>query len=421
MVIFKPTPKQQEFIDACFDGRYKFLFYGGAAGGGKTYVGLAILILLSKLFPNSRWCVVRKDYQKLKQNTLPSFNKLVPKRFLVKFVDGVAYFTNGSQILFKGENYAYDKDLTWMDGFEVNGFLFEEAQELQKKLLEKAKLRAGRHIIPSSPPILVMITGNPSQNWSKEIFVEPAKEGTLKEPYYYLPALMSDNPHLPEQYKDSLTSLDSITYQRYVLGNWDIIDTERPFAFGFAPQRHIGELKKPIKTLPLYISFDFNVDPITCIVAQHNGRDWIRIHKEYRLSDSNIYALCNAIKEDHQGYHIYVTGDASGHARSAMVRENLTYYKIIQSELGLADEQMKVPSVNPIISNNRVLVNSLLEKFPSFLIDKSCKYTIDDLLYCEVNRYGEIDKTKDKHMTHLLDSFRYYINTFHFAWLKYKL
>lgn len=421
MVVFQPYPKQQEFIDACFSGEYKFLFYGGAAGGGKSYVGLATLITLCKLFPNSRWCVVRKDATKLEKNTIITFRKLCPKKFLLKLVDGIAHFTNGSQILFIGENYYYDKDLTWMDGFEVNGFVLEEAQELHAKTFEKAKLRAGRHIIPNMPPILIMITGNPSQNWSKKLFVDPFQKGTLEKPYYYLPALMTDNPYLPEEYKESLKSLDSITYQRYVLGNWDIVDVEKPFAYGFAPQRHIGKLNKPVKTLPVYLSFDFNVDPITCIVSQHNGRDWIKIHKEYRLSNSNIYELCKAIKQDHPDHYFYVTGDASGNSRSAMVRDNLTYYKIIQSELDLEPNQMNVPSVNPLISNNRVLVNSLLEKFPSFIIDQECKYLIQDLQYCEVNRYGDIDKTKDKHATHLLDCFRYYINTYHFNWLKYKL
>lgn len=421
MVKFEAYPKQQEFIDACFSGKYKFLFYGGAAGGGKSYVGLAILITLCKLFPGSRWCVIRKDATKLEKNTITTFRKLCPSKFLVKLVDGTAHFTNGSQILFIGENYYYDKDLTWMDGFEVNGFVMEEAQELNARTFEKAKLRAGRHIISNMPPILIIITGNPSQNWSKSMFVDPYKKGELEAPYYFLPALMTDNPYLPEEYKESLKSLDSITYQRYVLGNWDIIDVDKPFAYGFDPKRHIGQLKKPNKGLPLLLSFDFNVDPITAIVAQTNNKDFMRIHKEYRLKNSNIYELCKAIKQDHPDYYFNVTGDASGQSRSAMVRDNLTYYKIIQNELGLSAKQMLVPSVNPLISNNRVLVNSVLEKYPSFIIDESCEYLIKDLQYCEVNRYGEIDKTKDKHMSHLLDTLRYLINTFMFDWLKYKL
>jgi phage terminase large subunit len=424
-VLFKPTDKQQQFIDACFSGTYKFLFYGGAAGGGKTYVGLAILILLCKFFPHSKWHVIRKDKTKLVLNTIPIFHRLVPKRFLIKFVGEVAYFANGSQIHFIGEGYDRDKDLTWMDGLETNGFLFEEVQELHKKTFDKSGLRAGRNILPDMPPILVICTGNPSQNWSKDVFVEPHTAGILKPPYFFLQSLMTDNPNLPSQYVEGLNTLDSITYQRYVLGNWDILDVDKPFVYGWSDKRHIRELKKPLKGIPIYLSFDFNVDPITCIVAQHNGmngdKGWIRIHKEYRMKDSNIYALCAAIKEDHKGYYPYVTGDASGSSRSAMTRENLNYYKIIMQELQLGHGQMKVPSVNPIISNNRVLVNSIMERYPNLHFHHECKYLIDDCRYVEVNGYGDIDKTKDKHRTHLLDCLRYYLNTFHSGFLKYKL
>jgi hypothetical protein len=164
-----------------------------------------------------------------------------------------------------------------------------------------------------------------------------------------------------------------------------------------------------------------NVDPITCLVKQTDFKNWIRYHKEYRLENSNIYELCARIREDFEGYYFYVTGDASGMNSSAMVRDNLNYYMIIMQELKLQKTQMKVPSANPLISNNRPLVNSVLEKFPSVVFDiDGCKYTIEDLIYCEVDRNGDIDKKKDKHKTHLLDCFRYDINTWHSDFVKYR-
>ena len=54
MVLFKPFPKQQEFIESALSGRYSYLMYGGAAGGGKTYVSMAIAIMLAKFYPGSR-------------------------------------------------------------------------------------------------------------------------------------------------------------------------------------------------------------------------------------------------------------------------------------------------------------------------------------------------------------------------------
>jgi len=420
-VLFKPFDKQQQFIDAALSGEYRYLFFGGAARGGKTFVGIGILILLCKFFPNSKWHVIRRDSTKLQKTSIPTFNKLVPRKFLVKFVDHVAYFNNGSQIHFVPENFIHDKDLNWMDGLETNGFLLEEVQELQQATFEKAKLRAGAHILDSRPPILILCTGNPSQTWSKKVFVEPHREGKLEKPYFYLQSLMSDNPTLPDEYKEGMETLDSMTYRRYVQGDWDVIDVDKPFAYAFSTERHVGRLNKPLKSLPLYLSFDFNVDPITCLVSQSNMKDWIRYHKEYRLKDSNIQAICRAIKTDHPDYYIYVTGDASGTNRHAALQLNENFYTIILKELDLTPKQIILPTRNPLHKDNRILVNSLLEKFPSIQVDPDqCPFLIQDLLRCEVNGYGEIDKTKDKHQGHLLDCFRYDLNTWHASFIRWR-
>src|SRR6056297_992807 len=106
-IIFDPFPKQQRFIESVFDPRYSYLLYGGSIRGGKSFVALATLILLCKLYPGSRWAVIRKDLQVIKKNTIPTFNKILPYNFLESYngTDHVAYFKNGSQIFFMGENY----------------------------------------------------------------------------------------------------------------------------------------------------------------------------------------------------------------------------------------------------------------------------------------------------------------------------
>lgn len=421
MILFRPEPKQQTFIDAVFSGLYRFLFYGGAAGGGKTYVGLAILILLCKMFPNSKWMVLRKDFTKLKANTIPSFHKMCPRRFLLKFVDGIAYFHNGSMIIFKGEYFNHDKDLTWMDGLEVNGFLLEEVQELQEKTFNKCKLRAGRNIIPKMPPILIIVTGNPSQNWSKDTFVTPHLEGKLEAPYYFLQSLMTDNSYLPQSYIEGLDTLDSKTYKRYVKGDWSVIDVDMPFMYDFHRNKHVKPLGKPSISKPLYLSFDFNLDPITCVVFQFIKGRYIHFFKEYRLPNSNTFNLCQAIKKDHPDYYFVVTGDASGNNGSTMVAKNVNNYTIIMNELGIKGDQMKVPNSNPDIADNRVLCNAILMKHPEVLFDVSMKFTIEDMELVEVNGYGDIDKTKDKHRTHLLDCVRYAFGTHFYDFVRHKL
>ena len=100
-----------------------------------------------------------------------------------------------------------------------------------------------------------------------------------------------------------------------------------------------------------------------------------------------------------------------------MTRGNLNYYKIIKERLQLLDTQIKTPTVNPAISDGRVLVNSIIQHF-KLLISNDCKYLIEDLQLVEVDEFGKIDKAKDKHRTHLLYCFIYLLNTFYKHLLK---
>jgi hypothetical protein len=138
----------------------------------------------------------------------------------------------------------------------------------------------------------------------------------------------------------------------------------------------------------------------------------IRFIKEFRLSNSNIYDLCDRIITSFPGGAYLVTGDASGQARSALTVGNINYYSVIKDKLRLTSGQLKVPTVNPAISDSQVLTNSILQNH-RIVFDSSMVYTIDDLLYVEMTENGDIDKNKNKHRSHLLDAVRYTLNTFH--------
>ena len=226
-VFFEPFAKQDEFIQAVFSGMYTQLLYGGAIRGGKTYVGLAVLILLCKIYPGSRWAVVRTDRNTLKKNVLPVYFKVRPPKFEQSFnySDLMATFTNGSQILFVPESIKDDPELDKFKGFEANGFLLEEMNELQEKTYYKTIERAGSWIMDPMPPILILGTCNPSQTWVKSHFYDPYMSGTLKAPKFYLPAKITDNPHIPPTYLQSLKeSLPPEIYARFVEGDWNASD-----------------------------------------------------------------------------------------------------------------------------------------------------------------------------------------------------
>jgi len=138
---------------------FKFLFYGGGIRGGKTFVILFILSRLCEIFPNSRWCVVRKDMPSIISTTVPSFEKIITGSNKWKwFRDKSDYHVtheNGSKIFFRGENITIDPFLNKFLGLEVNGWFLEQMEELSEKMLEKAIERCGSWYIDDMPRGLI--------------------------------------------------------------------------------------------------------------------------------------------------------------------------------------------------------------------------------------------------------------------------
>lgn len=219
-----------------------------------------------------------------------------------------------------------------------------------------------------------------------------------------------DNPYIKaEEVDDARKQLDELTFRCEFLAE-DVDLVANPFCYAFNESKHVKEVEyNPYNYTRL--SFDFNVDPITCIVSQYEEGN-INFINEFRLSNSDIYELCDRITVTYPSAVFLVTGDASGQSRSALTKGNLNYYHVIKQKLNLTDGQLQVPTFNPSIGDSRVLCNSLLQNYPLF-IHPQCTYLIEDLKYVEVKDDGDINKDKDKHRSHLLDTFRYTLNTWH--------
>lgn len=224
------TPKQAEFARALLSGRFRYLLYGGAIRGGKTFCMLLLVLALARIYRGSRWAVVRKDLPTLKRNTIPSFEKISPDGFCgtINRTDWFVDCANGSRIIFFPESAASDPELNRWRGLEVNGFALEECNELREASFHKAIERAGSWICPDRQPApVIMATCNPTLGWVKQRWYDPWQKQTLSAPWYYLPARVDDNPHLPTSYLESLETLretDQAAYERFVKGNWESAD-----------------------------------------------------------------------------------------------------------------------------------------------------------------------------------------------------
>lgn len=236
-----------------------------------------------------------------------------------------------------------------------------------------------------------------------------------------------DNPHLSKYEIDSIKNqLVDVVFRCEFLAE-DVNLSYNRWAFAFDPIRHIAQHLDPITwsgnhNEPLYLSFDFNRNPITCSVVQHyNGT--VYFLEQIKLENSDIYKLCDYILT-HWGNFLYiVTGDASGKSSSALVQDNRNFYTVIMEKLRISPMQLKIPSVNPKLEENQVLVNSILQHYNIQIHPHKCKALIYDLENVSMNPDGSIVKENRQDPTQqadCLDCARYYFNTFHKGFLRIK-
>jgi len=292
-------PKQEHAVYYLKDNQTKELIYGGAAGGGKSALGVLWLIEQSQKHPGTRWLMGRSKLKALKETTLNTFFELTSKlklsnQFNFNSQSGIIYWNNGSEILLK-DLYLYPSDPNFdsLGSLEITGAFIDECNQVTYKAWQivKSRIRYKIKELGISPKLLG--TCNPSKNWVYAQFYLKDKNGTIDNDKKFIQALPKDNPHLPQSYLESLLSLDENSKQRLYYGNWEydndpakLIDYEKIqniFTNDFVP---VGEA---------FISADiarFGSDKMVINVWQG-----FRVVEIYTLAKSSITETAQAIKD----------------------------------------------------------------------------------------------------------------------------
>jgi hypothetical protein len=420
----KLSDKQEEAVNAIASGNYDFILYGGAMGGGKTWWGLLSLLFLCRIYPGSRWCVIRENLNRIRLTTIPSFKRINPSGKLRENPYEYRH-PNGSTIIFAGENYASDKDLDWMKGLEVNGFLFEEINECQFLALDRAFSRSGRWKIENMPKPIIIATCNPTQGWVKDTIYTPWKEYRLNPRWLYIPAKITDNPNLDEDY---VRQLDNMTkYEKMVMidGEWDInLKTGQEFYKSFEMDKHVSIVSYNPR-LALHISWDDNVNPyLPCGIFQIEGTE-VRMIDEIALSNprNTIEEVCKEFIErypDHKA-GLFIYGDVTADKEDTKVEKGVTFFPLIVKYLRAYNPRVRKLNANPSVVARGRWINRVLENELDgirIIIGENCKKTINDLILIKEAPGGEKlkeewtnpkTKKREQKIGHFSDLFDYFL------------
>jgi len=312
------------------------------------------------------------------------------------------------------ESYDEDKDLNRFRGLEINGAGLDEVNELQEPTFYKVQERIGSwNKAQGKPPILCLATCNPAQNWVKTVIYKRYIENTLPERWAFIPSKITDNPHIPTEYLEALKELPPIQYARFVEGDWDVMDEVlNPFLYEWIDEKHIDDNATLNPNIPVYVSVDFNINPLCALVIQQTSGG-ANVVDEIRIDKGSIEAFCDAVRALNIPIGLLrITGDAMGRGGTVQQRDNSSAYTMIKRLLHMNDSQFIIPA-NPKHENSRVDCNSALRRLDIRVNSKRCKGFVFDAKQVQCDANGSIIKLNRRKLTEradFLDCFRYFVN-----------
>ena len=223
------TKTQGQALEYLFDNKTTEVLYGGAAGGGKSFLGCAWIILLCLKYPKTRYLIGRSKLDSLKKTTFLTFldvcnkwNIKAGEHYTFNGSTNIVTFYNGSEIILKDLFlYPSDRNFDSLGSMEITASFIDECNQITEKAKNIVASRIRYKLDEYGLIPKMFLSCNPAKNWVYTEYYRPAKTNTL--PYYrkFIQALVDDNEYVSIHYKGQLEKLDRLSKERLLFGNWE--------------------------------------------------------------------------------------------------------------------------------------------------------------------------------------------------------
>ena len=228
------TPKQKECLKYLLDDSTKEVLFGGAAGGGKSWVGCSYLITMCLEYPKTRYLMGRSKLDALKKTTLNTFfevctawNLKAIKDYTFNGSSNVITFYNGSEIILKDLFlYPSDRNFDSLGSLEITGAFIDEANQITEKAKNVVASRLRYKLDENGLIPKLLMTCNPAKNWVYSEYYRPAQDNTIKPYRKFIQSLVIENQYISKHYETQLSQLDELSKQRLLFGNWEYDATD---------------------------------------------------------------------------------------------------------------------------------------------------------------------------------------------------
>lgn len=426
MTEYKLLPKQREFLHIPHKHELDVAMYQGGFGSGKTFSGSLLGVMLARKYPGCRGLVGAKEYELLKNTTMVSYfehldnmNYIKDRDYTYNKNDKLIKFNNGSEILFKGV-----EDPEKFKSLNLHWIELEEASQIPDASFIALLARLRGNIRANWTDFTYRLFGHtnpqPNKGWLYKRFVEKPKDN-----YRLIIAPTAQNIYLPNHFVESLKEeYDEEYYRINVLGEFG------DYSSGLVVKGWSSANERKItynKDLPLYLTCDFNVDPMCWLIA-HRDDDNIYFFDELVIENTCTQACIDEFIRKYPKHQTKITvcGDASGDWRNA--QSEFTNYTIIKNTLENYGYQVefKIRPYNPPVLTRIQAFNARVKNANGdchVFADEKCRWFLHNVYNLKFKSGSSIvdvptakkiqTDRESKFLEHPFDAASYLVEYFH--------
>lgn len=362
---------------------------------GKTHLAIRELCYHSRE-PNKEVWYVAPSYKMAKNIVWRKLkNRLQDLNWIQKHneTELTVQLVNGSVIALKGaDNYDSLRGVG-LDFIVLDEFADIDSAAWYETLRPTLSDKQGRALFIGTPKGI--------GNWAYEIYQNTLEDRDNWRSYTFTTIDGGQVP--PEEIEQAKRDLDERTFRQEYLATFETFSGRIYYAFD-----RQANLRKYIGAVPeaVYVGMDFNIDPMSAVVAVRSG-DTLHIIDEVRLFSSNTQEMVDELKQRFPKTKIWVYPDPAGNQRksSAGGQTDVTI-------LANAGFVVKAPRQHTPVRDRINAVNSRLCDtigIRRLFIDPKCKYTIEGLER-QVYKQGSSQPDKESGYDHMNDALGYMVD-----------
>ena len=263
-----------------FKARRRFVAYGGARGGGKTWAVRIKAMLLACRYAGIKILIIRRSFTELRDNHILPLQMELRDIARWKEQEKRFIFPNGSFIRF---GYcSAERDVLQYQGQEYDIIFIDEATQLTEFQFQTFKgcLRGANDY-----PKRMYLTCNPGgvgHAWVKRLFIDRQYVGEERpEDYEFIQAKVTDNPVLMKKDPEYVNMLRSLPYElreAWLNGSWDIFAGQ--YFSEWNRDIHVVPAFEPPKWWRRYITMDYGLDMLAAYLIVVDDHDMAYVVRE---------------------------------------------------------------------------------------------------------------------------------------------